>query len=42
MIEGQTCWVGTADFALSLIIELVLLARYHYIIHCFAGVVGAR
>ena len=31
-----------ADFALSLTIKLVLFARFHYIIHCFPSVVGAR
>ena len=29
-----------ADFKQT--IGLVLLARFHYIIHCFNGVVGAR
>jgi len=40
LIEGQTCCDG--DFALSFTIGLVLLARFHYIIHCFASIVGAR
>jgi len=29
--------VGTANFALSLTIGLVLLARFHWIVHCFPG-----
>ena len=38
MIEG---FVGIADFCKQTI-DLVLFTRFHYIIHCFASVVGAR
>ena len=39
-MDGRTCRDGV--FFLSLTIGLVLLARFHYIIHSFASNVGAR